>query len=93
MSAALETEAARTAPLLEVREIEKTFPGVRALSGVSFDVRAGEVHALLGENGAGKSTLIKMMAGLLMPSRGALTYPAGPAPWQASSRGTVPRAP
>jgi ABC-type sugar transport system ATPase subunit len=43
------------APLLEVREIEKGFPGVRALSGTSFDVRAGKLHASLGENGAGKS--------------------------------------
>ena len=50
-------------PLIELKNITKIFPGVKALSDVCFDVRAGEVHALCGENGAGKSTLIKVMTG------------------------------
>jgi len=50
-------------PLIELRDIVKTFPGVRALNGVNFTIYPGEIHALCGENGAGKSTLIKVLTG------------------------------
>jgi rhamnose transport system ATP-binding protein len=61
------------APLLELRQLVKNYGGVRALRGVDFDLRAGEVHALLGENGAGKSTLIKVVTGAHAPNGGTLT--------------------
>jgi len=61
-------------PLLRMRGIVKEFPGVRALDGVDLDVRAGEVHCLLGQNGAGKSTLIKVLAGAHKPDEGTLQW-------------------
>jgi ribose transport system ATP-binding protein len=59
-------------PLLEMRGIEKSFPGVRALNGVDLTLHRGEVLALLGENGAGKSTLIKMLGGAIQPDNGSI---------------------
>ncbi len=56
--------------LLQLRNISKSFAGVQALRGVQFELRPGEVHALLGENGAGKSTLVKVMTGVHQPDSG-----------------------
>src|SRR6187401_1384054 len=57
---------------LAVSNVTKTFPGVRAVDSVSFDVRCGEVHALIGENGAGKSTLMHLVAGVYQPDSGGI---------------------
>ena len=65
-------------PILTVNEVTKTFPGVVALDKVSFDIRPGEVHALVGENGAGKSTLMKVLAGLYKADAGEIIYKGEP---------------
>jgi len=68
-----------SAPLLQLTNVAKSFGAVRALKGVSFDLRAGEVHALLGENGAGKSTLIKVITGAHAPDSGSIEIEGQPA--------------
>ncbi|MEU1587456.1 sugar ABC transporter ATP-binding protein [Micromonospora sp. NPDC005710] len=65
--------------VLRLTDVVKTFPGVRALDGVQLEVRAGEVHCLLGQNGAGKSTLIKVLAGVHQPDSGQVEWRGEPA--------------
>ncbi len=60
--------------ILEMKEIDKTFPGVHALDRVNLDVKRGEVHALMGENGAGKSTLMKVLTGIYSKDSGSIVY-------------------
>ncbi len=67
-------------PILEMRNIAKSFGATQALEDVSLTLRAGEVHALLGENGAGKSTLIKIMTGVYQPDRGEILLAGEPRP-------------
>ena len=73
------------APVVEMCDISISFPGVKALDGVSFRLLPGEVHALMGENGAGKSTLIKALTGVYDIDTGTITVAGVP------SRFTGPR--
>src|SRR5260370_9477799 len=65
-------------PLFSVRDVSKTFPGVRALSDVRFELEPGEVHAVMGENGAGKSALMKILAGVYAKDSGTILYNGEP---------------
>ncbi|MCE0506637.1 sugar ABC transporter ATP-binding protein [Roseivivax sp. GX 12232] len=80
-------------PALRLEGIVKTFPGVRALDGVSFSVMPGEVHALMGENGAGKSTLMKVLGGIHQPDSGQIVVGESPvvmrSPLEAKAKGIV----
>jgi len=62
------------APLLQMRQVDKWFGGVHAVSHVDFEVRAGEIHALIGENGAGKSTLMRILSGAILPDGGEIVF-------------------
>jgi ABC-type branched-subunit amino acid transport system ATPase component len=68
----------RGSPLLSVEELARTFGGVRAVDGASFEVRRGEVHGLIGPNGAGKTTVINMVSGLVAPTGGAIRLDGRP---------------
>jgi simple sugar transport system ATP-binding protein len=77
--------------ILEIRQLSKEFPGVKALVGVDFSLRKGEIHALMGENGAGKSTLIKILTGVYPRDDGEILFEGRPfsvaSPHQAQEQG------
>lgn len=78
MSTEATTSATEAAPIVHMDKIEKHFGNIIALAGVSFDVRPGECHCLLGDNGAGKSTFIKTMSGVHKPTKGTIEIDGKP---------------
>ncbi len=70
--------------ILELKDIAKYFPGIKALDNVDFTIRTGEVHALIGENGAGKSTLVKIMTGVYQPTKGQILMKGAPVHFRTS---------
>ena len=69
---------AQTEPLLQMQNITKSFPGVRALQDATLTVGCGEVHAVIGQNGAGKSTLIKILTGAYRRDEGTIVFDGRP---------------
>jgi rhamnose transport system ATP-binding protein len=82
IAAAVPAATPRDIPVLQAVGLQKTFVEIHAVDGIDFDVRAGEVHAIVGENGAGKSTLIKMLAGVFAPDGGEIRIGGEPAALQ-----------
>lgn len=69
-------------PTIQIKAVSKSFPGVRCLDSVDFSVRAGEIHALLGENGAGKSSLTRIIGGAMVPDAGMIEFDGKPVSWR-----------
>src|SRR5712671_1824097 len=78
MNATVEPAVSSAEPLLSLRAITKRFGSFTALSDVSLDIRAGEIHCILGENGAGKSTLCNLIFGVHRPDAGRITLDGSP---------------
>src|SRR5437868_8637690 len=74
----METTAIFGESALELRDISKRFPGVRALDDVSVAIRPGEVHAIIGQNGAGKSTMINVVSGMIRADSGSILLTGRP---------------
>ena len=60
--------------IIHVKDLNKSFSGIKALDNIQFDLYPGEVHALMGENGAGKSTFMKILMGLMLPDSGSINF-------------------
>ena len=72
--------SALTEPILAIRDVTKSFDGLRAVAGASFDVERGSITALIGPNGAGKTTMFDLLSGFARPDSGRSALPAGKSP-------------